>query len=108
MESTQGIDIRQYLLGVKGVCGRMPGVSGGIVRVYSTNQIFEGHLTKARLEGEGIAVMMKGEGEGPYRVGPVHLYVAEGLEVQARTVIEAIGRGDYAVDAIDAEEDPER
>jgi hypothetical protein len=79
----------------------MPGVSGGIVRVFSTHQVFEGHLTKARLENEGIAVMMKGEGDGPYRVGPIHLYVAEGMEVQARAVIEAIARGDYVVDVED-------
>jgi hypothetical protein len=87
-------------------------VSGGIVRVYSTLQIFEGHLTKARLENEGIPVILKGEGDGPYRTGPVYLYVSEGLEVQARAVIEAIARGDYAVDAADAmdavEEEPER
>jgi len=86
----------------------MPSVSGGIVRVYTTNQIFEGHLTKARLEDEGIPVMLKGEGEGPYRTGPVHLYVADGLEVQARAVIEAIARGDYAVESVDVEEEPER
>jgi hypothetical protein len=85
----------------------MPSVSGGIVRVYSTHQVFEGHLTKARLEDEGIPVMLKGEGDGPYRMGPVYLYVAEGLEVQARAVIEAIARGDYAVDLMDAEEEPE-
>jgi hypothetical protein len=83
-------------------------VSGGVVRVFSTNQIFEGHLTKARLEDEGIPVMLKGEGEGPYRMGPVHLFVAEGLEVQARALIEAIARGDYAVGSVEAEEEPER
>lgn len=86
----------------------MPVVSDGIVRVFSTQQVFEGHLTKARLEDEGIAVMMKGEGEGPYRMGPVHLYVPAGLEVQARVVIEAIARGDYAVDPVEAEEESER
>lgn len=86
----------------------MPGVSDGIVRVFSTHQVFEGHLTKARLEDEGIAVMMKGEGDGPYRMGPVHLYVPAGLEVQARVVIEAIARGDYAVDPVEAEEESER
>jgi hypothetical protein len=89
-------------------CGRIPGVSGGVVRVYSTHHIFEGHLTKARLEDEGIPVMLKGEGEGPYRMGPVHLFVEEGLEVQARAVIEAIARGDYAEDPVDAEEELER
>jgi putative signal transducing protein len=81
-------------------------VSGGLVLVYTTNQIFEGHLTKARLEDEGIPVVLKGEGDGPYRIGPVHLFVPEGMEVQARVLIEAIARGDYAVDS--AEEESER
>lgn len=74
-------------------------MSGGLVLVYTTNRLFEGHLTKARLEDEGIPVVLKGEGDGPYRIGPVHLFVAEGMEVQAREVIEAIARGDYAVEA---------
>lgn len=80
-------------------------MSGGIVRVFTTNQLFEGYLTKARLEDEGIEVVLKGEGEGPYRTGPVHLFVAEGMEAGARAVIEAIARGDYAVESVDAEED---
>ncbi len=78
----------------------------GFVLVFSTSQVFVGHLTKARLEDEGIPVLMKGEGEGPYRTGPVHLFVPDELEPQARMVIEAIERGDYAVDAL--EEEPER
>ena len=81
-------------------------MSGGLVLVYTTNQIFEGHLTKARLEEDGIPVVLKGEGDGPYRVGPVHLYVAEEMEVQAREVIEAIARGDYAVGAAEEESEP--
>jgi hypothetical protein len=75
-----------------------------LVLVYSTNRVFEGQLTKARLEEEGIPVLAKGEGDGPYRMGPVHLYVPPGYEPQARLVLEAIARGDYAV----ADEDAER
>ncbi|HEY7400159.1 MAG TPA: DUF2007 domain-containing protein [Actinomycetota bacterium] len=81
-------------------------MAGGLVRVYTTNQVFEGHLLKARLEDEGIPVLLKGEGDGPYRTGPVHVFVAEELELQARAVIEAVARGDYAMEA--AEEDSER
>jgi hypothetical protein len=69
-----------------------------LVRVYSTNRVFEGQLTKARLEEEGIPVLAKGEGDGPYRMGPVHLFVPHGYEPQARLVLEAIARGDYAVE----------
>ena len=43
---------------------------------------------RARLESEGIPVLMKGEGDGPYRMGPMHLLVPEGLIVQARLVLE--------------------
>jgi hypothetical protein len=75
-----------------------------IVRIYTTSRVFEGQLTKARLEEEGIPVLAKGEGDGPYRMGPVHLYVPAGYELQARLVLEAIARGDYAV----ADEDVER
>jgi hypothetical protein len=81
-------------------------MAGGVVRVYTTNQVFEGHLLKARLEDEGIPVLLKGEGDGPYRTGPVHVFVAEELELQARAVIEAVARGDYAMEV--AEEDSER
>jgi hypothetical protein len=73
------------------------GVTGGFVRVYSAPTVLEGELTKARLEHEGIPVLLKGEGAGTYRVGPVHLFVPEELEVQARLVVEAIRSGEYAV-----------
>jgi hypothetical protein len=74
-----------------------------LVRIYSTNRVFEGQLTKARLEEEGIPVLAKGEGDGPYRMGPVHLYVPSGYEPQARLVLDAIARGEYAVTDEDAE-----
>ncbi len=59
------------------------------VRVLTTSSIPEGYLAKARLESEGIRVMLKGEAEGPYRMGPVHLFVPAGLEVQARLVLDS-------------------
>ncbi|HXY73420.1 MAG TPA: hypothetical protein VEM41_12840 [Actinomycetota bacterium] len=49
----------------------------------------EGLLARGLLQAEGIPVLTKGEGEGPYRMGPVELWVPEGLEVQARLLLEA-------------------
>ena len=60
---------------------------GDLVRVLTTSSVPEGEIAKARLEGEGIPVLAKGEGEGPYRIGPVHLFVPADLEVQARFVL---------------------
>jgi hypothetical protein len=64
-------------------------VSGGFVHVWSTRSIPEGEIVRARLEDEGIPVLVKGEGEGPYRMGPVHLWVPAALEVQARLILDA-------------------
>ena len=69
--------------------------SGEFVRVYSTSSITDGHLARGRLEAEDIPVMVKGEGEGPYRMGPVHLFVPAELEVQARMVIAEIRSGRF-------------
>ena len=74
------------------------GMGEGPVRVYATGNAVEGELTKGRLEAEGIKVMVKGEGEGPYRAGPVYLWVTPEDEARARTIIEAIAAGAYATD----------
>jgi len=58
------------------------------VLVFSTTSIPEGLLVKGLLESEGLPVQMKGESEGPYRMGPVFLWVPEAFEVQARLVLE--------------------
>ena len=64
-------------------------VSGrGFVRVWSTGSIPEGEIARSRLEAEGIPVMMKGEVEGPYRMGPVHLWVPAELELQAHAILD--------------------
>lgn len=59
------------------------------VWVLTTSSITEGYLAKGRLESEGIRVMFKGESEGPYRMGPVDLFVPAGLEAQARLVLDS-------------------
>jgi hypothetical protein len=74
------------------------------VRVYATGNGFDGQLTKGRLEAEGIDVLIKGEAEGPYRAGPVYLWVAPEDEARAREIIEAIEAGAYATGEDDASE----
>ena len=65
-----------------------------LVLVFSTTSIPEGLLVKGMLEAEGIPVQMKGESEGPYRMGPVDLWVPVAFEVQARLILEEAASGD--------------
>ena len=78
-----------------------------LVRVLTTPSIPEGEIAKARLESEGIPVLLKGEAEGPYRMGPIHLLVPMDLEVQARLVLSATfedaGPDDVDLDDVDSE-----
>lgn len=69
-----------------------------LVRVWAGGDAIEGELLRARLETEGVAVVLKGEGEGPYRAGPVYLFVDTADEARARTVLEAVASGAYALD----------
>ena len=71
--------------------------SGSLVLVYSTRSITDGYLIRGRLEAEGIPVIIKGEGEGPYRIGPVLLYVPAELEVQALLVLDEMKKGGLEV-----------
>jgi hypothetical protein len=64
--------------------------SSRLVMVFGTGSIPEGLLVKGLLESEGIPVQMKGEAEGPYRMGPVSLWVPEAFEVQARMILEEV------------------
>jgi len=68
-----------------------------LTRIYASGDPFAGELMKGRLEAEGIAVMMKGEGEGPYRTGPVYLWVNREDEERARAVLAAVDSGAFAV-----------
>jgi len=56
--------------------------------VFASSRIPDGMLIKGLLESDGIPVVLKGESEGPYRVGPVFLWVPEEFEVQARLLLE--------------------
>lgn len=60
----------------------------------------EGLLAKGLLEAEGIPVTTKGESEGPYRMGPMYLWVPAELEPQARMILEeALAEGASDEDA---------
>jgi len=63
-------------------------VSEDLVQVWSTGSVPEGEVARARLEAEGIPVLLKGESDGPYRIGPVYLWVPASLEVQARLILD--------------------
>lgn len=71
-------------------------MSDAPVRVYVSGNAFDGLLTKGHLEAEGIKVLMKGEGEGPYRAGAVYLWVMPAEEGHALEIIRAIESGAYA------------
>ena len=68
-----------------------------LVRVWASGDAIEGELMRARLEAEDVAVVLKGEGEGPYRVGPVYLFVSSDDEARARAVLDAVASGAYAL-----------
>jgi putative signal transducing protein len=78
-----------------------------LVRVYATADQVSGQLLRGRLESEGITVLLKGDGEGPYRAGPVYLFVDEQDEARAKAVIDAVASGAYALDEGEPA-DPER
>jgi hypothetical protein len=70
-------------------------MSDSLVRVYVSSNAFDGLLTKGHLEAEGITVLMKGEGGGPYRAGAVYLWVLPEDEDHAREIVRAIESGAY-------------
>jgi hypothetical protein len=64
-----------------------PPAPGHLVLVFAAPTASEGLLVKGLLESQGIPVLVKGEAEGPYRLGPAYLWVPEGFEIQARTIL---------------------
>lgn len=64
-----------------------PSLSGRLVLVFTATSIPEGLLARSLLESDGIPVFVKGESEGPYRLGPVYLWVPEEFEVQAGVLL---------------------
>jgi Putative prokaryotic signal transducing protein len=82
------------------------------VLAYTAATIPEGLAARGLLESEGIPVEVKGEVDGPYRFGPVYLFVPEEFEPQARLLLENLAStqddqdgsadaGDYEPDSVD-------
>ena len=69
----------------------------GPVQVYASADTTDGLLMQGRLETEGIPVMLKGESEGPYRMGPTYLWVPAEHEAEARAIVEAVRAGAFAL-----------
>jgi hypothetical protein len=68
--------------------------AGPLVSVFRTESLPEGLLVKGMLESAGLTVVDKGMAEGPYRMGPVDLWVPEREEDDARALIrEALDEG---------------
>ena len=69
------------------------------VLVFTAATIPEGLAARGLLESQGIVVETKGEVDGPYRFGPVYLYVAEEFEPQARLLLEDLASSDGSEEA---------
>ena len=72
-----------------------------LVRVYASGDAFAAELMRGRLQADGIRVLAKGEGEGPYRMGPVYLFVATEDAGRARALVDAVGSGAFALEDAD-------
>jgi putative signal transducing protein len=70
-----------------------------LVRVYETADPIRGVLIQGLLGSDGIDVLAKGEGSGPYRMGPVILFVPEDDADRARELIAASEAGTLTIDA---------
>jgi hypothetical protein len=76
----------------------MSRMNEGLVQVFASGDTVAGEMMRGRLEAEGIAAMLKGEGEGPYRAGPVYVWVPAEDESAAREIVAAVSSGAYALD----------
>ena len=76
-----------------------PGDDGRVklVRVYETIDPIRGLLVRGLLEAEGIDVLAKGEGAGPYRMGPAILFVPDDARDRAEELISASEEGSLAL-----------
>jgi hypothetical protein len=68
-----------------------------LVRVYETPDPVRGLLVRGLLEAEGLDVLAKGEGAGPYRMGPVILFVLEEASDRAAELVAAAEDGTLAL-----------
>jgi hypothetical protein len=70
-----------------------------LVRIYETMDPVRGLLVRGLLEADGIDVLAKGEGSGPYRMGPVILYVPADDADRAEELVRASEDGALALSA---------
>jgi hypothetical protein len=70
-----------------------------LVRVYETIDPVHGVLVRGLLEADGIEVLSKGEGSGPYRMGPVILFVPADAADRASELLRASEEGALALGA---------
>jgi Putative prokaryotic signal transducing protein len=76
-----------------------------LVRIYETMDPVHGLLVRGLLEADGIEVLTKGEGSGPYRVGPVILFVPADDADRAREFVRASEEGALALSADEGTEE---
>jgi hypothetical protein len=69
-----------------------------LVRVYASGDHVAAQLMMARLEAEGIPVLRKGGGDGPYRAGPDYLFVPREHAAEARAIVDAMESGSFALE----------
>lgn len=76
-----------------------PGDDGSVklIRVFESRDPIRGMLVRGLLEAEGLEVLAKGEGLGPYRTGPIILFVTEDASERARELIAAAEDGSLAL-----------
>ena len=72
-----------------------------LVHVYESSDPVRGSILQGFLESNGIEVFAKGEGTGPYRTGPVILFVEERARERALELIRASEDGSLSLDAND-------
>jgi hypothetical protein len=77
-----------------------------LIRVLETLDPIRGTLVRGLLEAEGLDVLAKGEGLGPYRTGPVILFVTEESSDRARELIAAAEDGSLALAPDELSSDP--
>jgi hypothetical protein len=76
-----------------------------LVRVYETMDPVRGLLVRGLLEADGIEVLAQGEGSGPYRMGPVILFVAADAADRASELVRASEEGALALGADEGNEE---
>ena len=78
-----------------------------LVRVFETRDPVRGILMRGLLEAEGLDVLAKGEGSGPYRMGPVILFVPDDVSDRATELITAAEDGSLTLGLDELPDDAE-